>query len=214
MFEVPFTAIKLNINKSVMEPCPICLDDMDMLSFNDEHDSTPTCYKLECGHAYHTKCIIQTLSQSERKCPSCNGNKDPTTALTQKGLAIQLLAQVKKNPDVKACTHEVKEAIDEYKEAIKTLKSDTKAYIAQRSTELHIPQKRKYLMECLSATQRSATATAKTLNPKFTAAFTVLYGDHHGRYWRGTAFERVFYGKGAAYTIARSKYPRLWVPLY
>jgi len=214
VFEVPFTAIKLNNSKSVMEACPVCLEDMDMLSFNDERDSTPTCYKLDCGHAYHTKCIIKTLSQFERKCPSCNGEKDPSTALTEKGIALELLAKVRKNDEVKIAANELRESIAEYKETLNRLKSDTKAYILQRSIELQVPQKRKYFMECLATVHRNVNAAAKSLNPKFTAAYNALSNDWRGRYYRGTTFERLFYGPGMAYTITRSKYPRLWFPLY
>lgn len=197
-----------------MEPCPICLDDMDMLSFNDRRDTTATCYKLECGHAYHTKCIIQTLSQAERKCPSCNHTKDPSTLLTEQGLAIQLLTKVKKSEDVKMAVGELRQALIEYNESIKTLKDDTKAYIEKRSLELQIPQKRRYFMECLSAVHRNAAAVAKTLNPKYIAAFEVVEKNWGGRYYRGTSFERLFYGRTQAYAISRSKHPRLWFPLY
>jgi hypothetical protein len=197
-----------------MEVCPICLEDMDMLSFRDERQTTATCYKLECGHAYHTKCIIQTLSQSERKCPSCNGYKDPITALTEKGAAMKLITEIKKSENVRISMKELNESILELNDTIKTLKSDTKAYIAQRSLELNIPQKRKYLIDCLASVRRNGVETAKKLNPKYDAAFKVLINNWGGRYFRGTSFERMFYGPALAYSITRSKYPRLWTPLY
>ena len=69
-----------------MDVCPICLEDMDMTSFNDSRLSTSTCYKLECGHSFHTKCIIGCLSIDRKKCPSCNDRKNPSTELTLQGL--------------------------------------------------------------------------------------------------------------------------------
>jgi len=36
--------------------CNICYENMDMLEYNDPNESTLTCFKLECGHSYHTKC--------------------------------------------------------------------------------------------------------------------------------------------------------------
>jgi len=182
------------------------------MSFNDEHDNTPTCYKLECGHAYHTTCIIKTLSQSERKCPSCNGEKDASTLLTEKGLAVQLIAKVKKAESVKMSLAELKQAVEEYSESVRILKADVKAFVAQRSTELSVFEKKKYFNECLASVRRNALAEAKQLNPQVLGAFKAVEDGY--RYWRVTPFEKVFYGKTMSLSLARSKYPRLWVPLY
>lgn len=44
--------------------CPICLE--------DQH--TNTCYKLECGHCFHSKCV-STWFQSNTTCPMCRRNE-------------------------------------------------------------------------------------------------------------------------------------------
>ena len=74
---------------SIENKCVICLNDIDL--------SNSDTYKLECGHIYHTKCIMnwfRTASSSGR-CPMCNDNNtgdnydnDNTTSLAKSGDSV------------------------------------------------------------------------------------------------------------------------------
>jgi len=47
------------------EVCPICLSNMDNQEENVE---------IECGHNFHTKCIMQWFRSSRGQCPCCMDN--------------------------------------------------------------------------------------------------------------------------------------------
>ena len=194
-----------------MDPCVICFEDMDMKTFEDERQQTPTCIKLECGHAYHTTCIVRCLSMMDQKCPNCNKNKSPAEQLTREGLAKKLVGELKRDPDVKFLISEFKESSSEYDDTISQLKKDIKQFIAKRKEELHLDEKRKYMLDCLAKIQTTSKAVSKTKGPKYIAA---LHTRTTGRYWRGTLFERIFFGAIQAYKICRLKTPRLYMSLY
>lgn len=52
--------------------CPICLSNMD----NQEDIS-----KIECGHSFHTKCIMKWFRSSKGQCPCCLDNPFQTVRL-------------------------------------------------------------------------------------------------------------------------------------
>uniref|UniRef100_A0A6C0ENN4 RING-type domain-containing protein n=1 Tax=viral metagenome TaxID=1070528 RepID=A0A6C0ENN4_9ZZZZ len=194
-----------------MDPCVLCFEDMDMIRFQDTRKSTITCVKLQCGHAYHTECIVNCLSVSNFGCPTCNKQKTPCEELTREGLAKKLVGELKKEDDIKFLINEFKESSLEYNEAISTLKKDTKAFISKRSEELQLADKRKYMLDCLTKLQSTARSISKTKGPQYSGALNIRV---IGRYRRGTPFERLFFSIQEAYRIYRLKTPTLYMPLY
>jgi len=187
-----------------MDVCPICLEDMDMTSFNDSRLSTPTCYKLECGHSFHTKCIIGCLSIEGKKCPSCNDHKNPSTELTLQELKRKHLSEIKRDPDIKFLLNELKETEQEYTDSKRQLKKDIKEFIKTRKQELKMDEKRSYVLECIRKIQTNSKIIAKQKGPEYVAC---LIPDEyrHRRSWGGTAFERHFFGRNKAYHFCRLK---------
>jgi len=194
-----------------MDSCPICLDVMDMLSFDDPRDHTETCFRLECKHAYHTRCIVQALSIMNKKCPSCNPEKDASTELRRDGIIKRVLRELKKDDDVKIITREVEEAIRENKEALETLTKEVREFIEKRKKELEIDKKRNYLLRCLSQLRRPIKSAGKKKDALFEAAssFTNTW-----RYGRTTHQERMFFGSTKAWMISRLKFPYFRLALY
>lgn len=189
--------------------CVICFEAMDMRSYNAEGEHTETCYKLECGHAYHTACIIRCLSLSNQKCPNCNQNKSPAEQLTREGVAKRCIAEIKKEPEVRLLITELRQIVSEYRDSMDTLKEEVKAFSKKRKEELLIDEKRKYMMNCITRIITAAKAVSKTKGPQYLASLnTTATG---GRYWRGTTFERIFFGINEAYKIHRLKSPSLYV---
>jgi hypothetical protein len=196
----------------MVDQCPICFDDMDMKAYEDEHESTTTCFKLACKHAFHTKCIVDVLSQTGRKCPNCNQNKTPSELLTKEGLAHKLVTELKRTAEVRLATNEVKESIKEFKETLKTLKNDIKKYSEIRKVELGFDVKRTYMIESLKKLPHVTKAEAKKKGVKYSGAILTETGRRNS-YWGGTIFERMFFGRQMAWKISRLKNPTIFIRL-
>lgn len=191
------------------DTCVICFDRMDMRSFEDPRENTETCIKIECGHAYHTRCIILCLSETNRKCPNCNKEKNARQDLTREGLTKQFMREIRKDDDVKFLVKELTEIREELHETTVQLKKDIKEYFEKRKIELNFPEKRNYLTHCISKLQGTVKSLARKKGPEYVGALT-----HDRSYYGTTTFERNFFGKIQAYSIRRLKFPYLRLPLY
>jgi hypothetical protein len=190
--------------------CVVCFDAMDMKPFEDERENTETCIKLECGHAYHTRCIIRCLSHMNQKCPNCNKDKTPKQELTREGLVKKLVAELRRDDDIKFLMTEYKEIREELNEANAQLKKDVKEYIEKRRIELNLVEKKNYFLNCLAKIQGKARVVAKAKGPEYVGALTAT-----GRYrfWLST-FECNFFGRPQAHTNRRLKFPHIRLNLY
>jgi hypothetical protein len=195
-----------------MDICPLCFEHMDMMGYQDERQNTTECYKLDCGHAYHTSCIITCLTQMNRKCPQCNSQKDPSKELTKEALASKLIRELKRDDRVKPLMDEFKESYDEYSTTLSQFKKDLKKFVESHAQELCLEEKRKYMMKCISEIQTTSKAIARQKGTQYQGALTPMR--NHRDYWNGTGFEQVFFGRSMSRTIHRLKYPHLYLNLY
>jgi hypothetical protein len=83
---------------------------MDMQEFGDARHHTETCRKLQCGHAYHTDCIIEFLSNSNHKCPACNQYKTPEAKFKLRTKLMQMVMEVRREPDMQEIIKEMAES--------------------------------------------------------------------------------------------------------
>jgi hypothetical protein len=191
----------------------MCYEDMDMREFRDERSGTDTCHKLECGHAFHTKCIIEFLTKTESKCPCCNKHKTADQKLTEAALSKKLLSEIKRSNKFKAAKEEVIEARDEYTRITKQLKNEAKAWIINRANELKFQENRKYYFNTLSACRASANEVSKSLGSKHVGALLqyVGAGDRFRR--NQSTFEEFLFEKQRWWQVYRFKHPRFSMQL-
>jgi hypothetical protein len=193
-----------------MEPCIICFGDMDMISYQDQREQTETCIRLDCGHAYHTRCILRCLSQMNQKCPNCNTPKTASQEITREGIVKNLISEIKKDTDMKFLLNEYKEAREELHESESQLRKDVKEFIEKRKEELCIDDKRKYFISCIARITSNTKAIARTKGPQYVGAL-ITDREYH---WGGSYFERLMFGKQQARLNYRLKFPYLRMSLY
>ena len=150
--------------------CSICYNEMDMNEYQDEHESTETCFKLECGHAYHTKCIVSFLTRTTHKCPSCNKHKTPQEKLEREFIIRELAGEVLKDTRFKELKHEYNQGILEYKQVLCQLRKDAKELVEKRARELRVYDYRAYYIKVKHALFSSAKTIAKELGPRYIGA--------------------------------------------
>jgi len=129
--------------------CAICFEEMDMREFKDSRQSTTTCYKLRCDHAYHTACIIRSLTMSRHECPLCNKIKPPEITLSNEGYARKILHEVLKIPEIVHNRKEVFTSKELLLDTKKKLKEDVTEYAKKRAEELKVNDHRVYFNKCL-----------------------------------------------------------------
>jgi hypothetical protein len=180
---------------------------MDMQEYEDARESTLTCIKLQCGHAYHTRCIVHCLLQIDRKCPHCNDVKDPPTT---EQVHAKLRAEIKRVPEVKELLKELDDIKEEYSKDVKELRKEIREYAKNRVTQLGLDKKRDYMLKCLNKLQTTAKRVAKRKGLKYVEALKST----DQRYYYTTSFERGFFNIRYRHTLYRLKYPRLYVTFF
>jgi adenine-specific DNA methylase len=145
-----------------------------------------------------------------QKCPNCNKDKTPKQELTREGLAKKLVAELRKDDDIKFLMSEYTEIRQELNEANTQLKKDVKEYVEKRRIELNIVEKKSYFISCLAKIQGRARVIAKAKGPEYVGAISA---QSRYRFWL-SSFESNFFGRPQAYTNRRLKYPYLRLQLY
>ena len=144
---------------------------MDMLSYQDQQDSTVQCFKLECGHAYHTRCIVDCLQRVNRKCPNCNTEKPPEQVLRMEGVVAQLLDEIRRSKELRQEFAEYQTSVSDLHSSIRQLKNDTKEYIKKRKEELSIVEKRKQFNSILRKVRAKFLKICKSKGTIFYGAY-------------------------------------------
>jgi hypothetical protein len=192
--------------------CAICFDEMDMKEFKDEIDGTDTCHKLECGHAFHTKCIVDFLTKTRQACPGCNKIRPPDQQLEIEGLLRKTLSQVKNDARVRVAKEEFKTGKEEYRLALKQLEKEGKAWLDKRSAELKIKEYRSYYYSSATAVMAAAREVAKEMGPKYLAA---VNSDRtpNNRWGPSVSKKTIFGSNPPGFRDWRLRHPRIWIRL-
>jgi hypothetical protein len=127
------------------------MQEMDMEEFQDPRESTPTCVKLECHHAYHTRCAITYLKRTNFDCIMCNRHKEPLERLEEEQLALNTFAVVKRDPIYRELKRDALAKFKAYTEAKKLAKKEVHDFLVSRNWF--------GLKDARTAAQRASTKT-------------------------------------------------------
>jgi hypothetical protein len=191
--------------------CPICYEDMDMKEYQDEREGTETSFKLECGHAFHTKCIVSFLTKSESKCPCCNTRTTPEKKLDYEALKRKKLSEIKNADSVKILLSEHNEAKKDLKEVLRQLREETREWVANRAVELNVLKYREYFVQAVADTRSEARRVARVMSPGHLEALNSVANGVHRNYWHYDALNMFLFGKSNRYTTYRLSNPRIYV---
>jgi hypothetical protein len=168
------------------EECILCYDTLDVPVYRanptNEIIVGETSSRLQCGHAYHTACVLRSL-QHRSTCPLCNvqGQQEMDRndwwnhgRIEMEGRCIEIMEKLKKDADVRV-------SVRDYKERVKTILKDKKVFDkrvkefrAELRIEMGIDQKMKDVRKSHSATIRLFTHKAKLEGTLFTGARSFL----------------------------------------
>ena len=126
-----------------MPDCCVCMHEMDMEEYDDPNESTRTCVRLDCKHAYHTKCVIKYMKQTNYECILCNKHRGPTE---EAGLIEQALAEVRKDKGYREIKRNLKAAAVTFKESKKVMQEAVEEFIKQHKDEWQTSEKRKAVL--------------------------------------------------------------------
>lgn len=195
--------------------CPICYEDMDLNEYQDERESTESCFKLECGHAFHTKCIIMVLTQSNHQCPSCNKIKTPESELNLEGQCRKILYKVLKYPHIKEFKNDFDEAKEGYKECVKNIKKEVRDFTEEKVKEYKFHENRDYFYK---SKQKIISEVKKACTEKGNKHLGAFFSRGNNRF--GITFgEKIIFGH---YTRMSTRYgseywnlkhPRVYIKL-
>lgn len=197
--------------------CPICFEDMDMKEYKDENEGTVTCHKLECGHAYHTKCIVNFLTKTQQACPSCNKHKTPEQILELQGILVETMNEVVKDPKIKFLKKDFKETKDEYIKLLNQLKTEAKEWASNRAKELAIDKYRTYLKKSRVNLLNTAREVASEMGKKYVATlYTKVFKDQgNRRNFQGYLIvESALYGKESWRHTWGLKHPSVYFKVF
>jgi hypothetical protein len=169
---------------------------MDMEEYDDRRETTATSFKLECGHAFHTKCIIDVLSRTNHKCPSCNKHKSSQQVNPR-------LLELKKDERIKLTIAEYCDAKKEYKAKLGQLKRETIEWAKNRAQELLLTEHKSYYLRSKTAVISVSKQVATEKGRKYIAAF------------RGEldSYKKIVYGNSRTWGEWRLSHPRIWFGL-
>ena len=114
--------------------CPICCDD-------GEDDALHT---LECGHVFHTNCILQWFRQGAPTCPLCRATDDDTARLSPLDTMARcaLLRQRARRKDAPGCLKRLVQRLRVAEEDLRNAGKDLRAFETEHRSVIRGRNKR------------------------------------------------------------------------
>uniref|UniRef100_A0A6C0AJL5 RING-type domain-containing protein n=1 Tax=viral metagenome TaxID=1070528 RepID=A0A6C0AJL5_9ZZZZ len=167
------------------EECILCYEPLDVPVY--EQNTTDdiivggTSSRLQCGHAYHTICLLKSL-QHRSVCPLCNviGQMNDTNdwwqngRIQMEGRCLEIMERVKKDKDVREALRECKAARKDVLVLRKEFLKRVKVFKADLRAELGVDEKVKAVMKSKNSAMRIFTRKAKNEGSLTAGAHTLL----------------------------------------
>lgn len=167
------------------EECILCYDTLDVpvyqVNITNDIIVAETSSRLQCGHAYHTPCLLRAL-QHRSSCPLCTlvgGAHDVDNwwhngQIALEGRCMQIMEKVKKDK-------EVREALREYKVTAKDVMTVKKEFVKRVKdfktglrAEMGVEEKVKAVIKSKNTVLRIFTRKAKSEGSLIAGAQSIL----------------------------------------
>ena len=154
------------------EECILCYDALDVLVYEpnttDDIIVGATSSRLQCGHAYHTCCLLRAL-QHRSSCPLCTlvgGANDRDNwwhngQIALEGRCTEIMEKVKKDKEVRESLREYKATLKDVMTVKKEFLKRVKEFKTGLRSELGVDEKVKAVIKSRTSVLRIFTRKAK-----------------------------------------------------
>ena len=168
-----------------MEECILCYEPLCVPVYqentNDDIIVDGDSSRLQCGHAYHTLCLLRAL-QHRSVCPLCNVIGQPQDnedwwnngRIALEGRCMEIMEKVKKDKEVreamrtyKACVKDIAGVKKEFVKRVKEFKTGLRA-------EMGVDEKVKSVLKAKATAVRIFTRKAKSEGTLIAGAASIL----------------------------------------
>jgi hypothetical protein len=167
------------------DKCPLCFEELNVPEYRENTTNEPivegNTTRLECGHAYHSNCVVQMIRTCNGRCAQCNATqlldiRDEYASweqrLTFEGKCKKALAKVKRIPDIAEGIRDAKafhKEIDEKRKEFNKRVLEVKQKIAEdlkieETIKLYEYSKRETVKRFKKAAKESGTLELATVS--------------------------------------------------
>ena len=167
------------------EECILCYEPLDVPVYEQNNTDDiivgATSSRLQCGHAYHTICLLKSL-QHRSVCPLCNivGGMNGTNdwwqngRIEMEGRCLEIMEKVKKDKEVRESLRDYKATTKDIMIVKKEFQKRVKEFKTGLRTEMGVDEKLKAVMKAKSSVLRIFTRKAKSQGSLVAGAQSIL----------------------------------------
>jgi hypothetical protein len=167
------------------EECILCYEPLDVLVYQanptDDIIVGATSSRLQCGHAYHTPCLLRAL-QHRSSCPLCTlvgGVNDRDNwwhngQIALEGRCLEIMEKVKKDREVRESLRDYKAATKDVMTVKKEFQKRVKEFKTGLRAEMGVDEKVKAVMKTKTSVMRIFARKAKSEGSLISGARSIL----------------------------------------
>ena len=164
------------------EECILCYDPLDVPVFEgnttDDIIVGATSSRLQCGHAYHTTCVLRAL-QHRASCPLCSMVRENDEGVWDRRIALEgrcmeIMEKVKKDKEVREAMREYKASMKSMMDVKKPFLKRVKDFKTELRAEMGVDEKVKAVMKSKTSAMRIFSRKAKNEGTMIAGAVNIL----------------------------------------